>query len=315
MFNLKNLCRQTIVYPSPDQMVLRGSKLYVIDQLRQIARKVTHTDYPEVVLIDNPQHPSLADRPGVFMKRSFSDSAAHVLRVCSAEAAVHLPAMVADTKAFYDHDSVRRINVVPEWFGMAFVPEMSQKGEIRAFFIGGHLTHIISTTPSDRNLTITQVFALTPLLHLSYVVLHTRFLFIHSIVHRKTEGQPATATPSTAELHDSHLPSYLQDQGSEDFKKFVTQTYYGLIHTDEQILDKGQVSDFRVFCRVDVSVYMDMAGVYHFYVSEVAATHKAGLFLAYTHNQAPRIATDFANAFRALVAFRRAGRARLARSR
>jgi len=75
-------------------------------------------------------------------------------------------------------------------------------------------------------------------------------------------------------------------------------------------LDKGQVSDFRVFCRIDVSVYMDMAGRYHFYVSEVAATQKAGLFLHYTENQAPRIATDFANAFRSLVAFRRAGRAR-----
>jgi hypothetical protein len=167
MLNLKNLCRQTIVYPSPDQMILRGSKLYVIDQLRQIARNVTHTDYPEVVIIENPQDPSLANRPGLYMKRSFSDTAAHVVRVSDAEAAVHLPAMVADTKAFYDHDSVRKMDVVPEWFGMAFVPEMSQKGEIKAYFIGGHLTHIISTIPTGRTLQIAQVFELTPLSHLS----------------------------------------------------------------------------------------------------------------------------------------------------
>lgn len=180
MFNLRNLCRQTIVYPSPDQMILRGSKLYVIDQLRKIAREVTHTDYPEVVLIDNPQDPSLADRPGVFMKRSFSDTAAHVLRVCDAKAAVYLPAMVKDTKAFYDHDAVRKMNVVPEWFGMAFVPEMSQKGEIKAFFIGGHLTHIISTAPSGSNLEIAQVFELTPLRHLSYVLFRTKFISFYS---------------------------------------------------------------------------------------------------------------------------------------
>ena len=43
-------------------------------------------------------------------------------------------------------------------------------------------------------------------------------------------------------------------------------------HTDEQILDKEQISDFRVFCRIDVSVYMDTARAYHFYISEVAAT-------------------------------------------
>jgi hypothetical protein len=136
--------------------------------------------------------------------------------------------------------------------------------------------------------------------------------FIHPIVHRKTEApSAATATPSTVGLHDSDLPSHLQSQGSVDFNKFVTQTYYGLIHTDERILEKGRVSDFRVFCRIDVSVFMDAAGAYHFYVNEVAATQKAGLFLAYTERQAPRIATDFAHALRALVAFGRAGRARL----
>lgn len=115
----------------------------------------------------------------------------------------------------------------------------------------------------------------------------------------------------TEKLHDSDLPSYLQNQGSLDFRKFVTQTFYGLIHTDEQILEEGLLSDFCVFCRIDVSVYMDVAGVYHFYASEVAATQKAGLFLDYTNNQAPRIATDFANAFRSLVAYRRAFWSRL----
>jgi hypothetical protein len=168
MVNLKHLCQQSIVYPSPDQMLLRGSKLHVIDQLREIARTVTHTDYPEVVLIDNPQDPSWALRPGLFMKRSFSDTAAHVLRASDAKAAAGLAAMVAETKALYDHDSVRKISVVPEWFGMAFVPEMSQKGEIRAFFIGGRLTHTISTAPgAERQLNISQVFEVTPLPHLS----------------------------------------------------------------------------------------------------------------------------------------------------
>lgn len=167
MYHLKILCRQTIVYPSPDQMILRGSKLHVVDQLRQIAQSVTHTDYPEVVIIENPQDPSLSDRPGLFIKRSYSDAAAHVMRVGDSKDAARLPAMMADTKAFYDHQSLREIDVVPEWFGMAFVPEMSQKGEIKAFFIGGNLTHIISTTPVGQQLKIAQVFELTPLPHLS----------------------------------------------------------------------------------------------------------------------------------------------------
>src|ERR1700689_155346 len=110
MSNLRDLCKQTTVYPSPEQMLLQGSKLHVIAQLREIARKVTHTDYPEVVLIDNPEDPRWAHRPGLFMKRGFSDTAAHVLRACDAKAAARLSNMVADTKEFYDHDSVRKFD-------------------------------------------------------------------------------------------------------------------------------------------------------------------------------------------------------------
>ena len=50
---------------------------------------------------------------------------------------------------------------------MAFIPKMSQKGEMKAFFIGGSLTHIISTTPVGQKLKIAQAFELTPLSHLS----------------------------------------------------------------------------------------------------------------------------------------------------
>lgn len=177
MGNLTDLCTQTIVYPSPDQMLLRGSKLWVIDQLREVARTVTRTDYPEVVLINDPQDPTLAHRPGLFMKRTFSDTAAHVLRACDKDASDLMSGMVTDTKTFYDHDSVRKYNVIPEWFGMAFIPEMSQKGEIKAFFIGGQLTHTICTTPLDGQLKVDHVSEITPLPHLSYVILFYFYFF------------------------------------------------------------------------------------------------------------------------------------------
>jgi hypothetical protein len=53
--------------------------------------------------------------------------------VCDENRLDLLANMTVDTKEFYNHDSVRKLNVVPEWFGMAFIPEMSQKGEIQAF--------------------------------------------------------------------------------------------------------------------------------------------------------------------------------------
>lgn len=164
--NLLDLSKKTIVYPSPDQMLLRGSKLHLIEQLREIARKVTFTDYPEVVLIPNPEDATLTCRPGLFVKRSFSDQGAHVLRPCEKNSSNLMSDLVTDTRKFYDHDSIKKLNVKPVWFGMAFIPEMSQKGEIKAFFIGGRLTHIISTVPSGHKLKIHQVFEITPLSHL-----------------------------------------------------------------------------------------------------------------------------------------------------
>ena len=167
MSNLRSLTEQTIVYPSPDQMLLRGSKLYVIDQLREISRDVTYTSYPEIVLIDNPLDPNLATRPGLFIKRSFSDSGKHVLRPSNAKDAAKLPNMVAETSKYYDHEPLQKLGVQPRWFGMAFIPELYEKGEIRAFFIGGKLSYMISTQPAGENLRILQVYEITPLHYLS----------------------------------------------------------------------------------------------------------------------------------------------------
>jgi hypothetical protein len=170
MCNLKNLAKRTIVYPSPDQLLLRGSKLYIIQQLREIANEITLTDYPMVVHIPNPEDPSLAIRPGLIIKRSFSESAMHVWKASDAEKAAQVNILVENTRKFYDHDSLRKIGVRPRWFGIAYLPEMKEKGEIRVYFIGGTLSHMISTRPLDgEDLHIAQVSELTPLSHLSYV--------------------------------------------------------------------------------------------------------------------------------------------------
>ena len=170
MCNLNDLAKRTIVYPSPDQLLVRGSKLYIIQQLREIANKITLTDYPMVVHIPNPEDPSLATRPGLIIKRSFSESAMHVWKASDTKKAAEVNALVEDTRKFYDHDSLRNIGVRPRWFGVAYIPEMKEKGEIRVYFIGGTLSHMISTRPiGEGDLHIAQVSEITPLTHLLYV--------------------------------------------------------------------------------------------------------------------------------------------------
>jgi hypothetical protein len=98
----------------------------------------------------------------------------------------------------------------------------------------------------------------------------------------------------------------LQNSGSEEFETFVTQTYYGLIHLEEKILEKPQLSDLRVFCRMDVGVMKDEKNQYGYFVNQVEASHGTSLFLNYIGGRASGVSTDIAVALRTMVADRRA---------
>jgi hypothetical protein len=97
----------------------------------------------------------------------------------------------------------------------------------------------------------------------------------------------------------------LQSSGSEEFKHFVTKTYYALIHKEETILEKSQLSDLRVFCRMDVGVFKDQHQKYQYFVNKVEASHGTSLFLNHIGPRASGVATDMAVAFRTMVALRR----------
>jgi hypothetical protein len=129
------------------------------------------------------------------------------------------------------------------------------------------------------------------------------------ICRRKNDG-PSTYQ-STPDLHDSFLGSDLQSKGTKDFETFVKKSFYGLIQEEEKVL-WGELSDLRVFCRVDVSIFQDTKGKYQYFINEVEASHGTTLFIEYIHQRGPRIMSDLASSIRAKVALRRARDAELA---
>ena len=126
----------------------------------------------------------------------------------------------------------------------------------------------------------------------------------------RKNDEPSTYK-STPELHDSFLGSDLQSQGTKDFETFLKKSFYGLVQQEEKVL-QGELSDLRVFCRLDVSIFQDMNGKYHYFINEVEASHGTTLFVNYIHQRGPRIMSDLANSIRAKVALRRARDAELA---
>jgi hypothetical protein len=167
MRNLNQLSRKVCVYPDPGQAISRGTKLYTLNAIREIGKSVTHTDYPEVVIIDDPLKGGHLKNKNLVIKRSFSDANHHVWLGSHQQDQAAIRKVIKNTRDTYNHQVLRDLAVVPTWFGVPYIPQLIKKGEIRCYFIGGALTYIISTEPAGDSLLIKEVQELTPLSYLS----------------------------------------------------------------------------------------------------------------------------------------------------
>jgi hypothetical protein len=166
MKNLGILSENVTLFPDPYQAILRGSKLYTIQALAEIAKTVTNTRYPEVVTVDDILDGNWLKNPNLVFKRGYSDATELVWKG-GVERVSDVKKKVKELNQNYEHDSLRRIGVRPRWFAVPYIPDIVLKGEIRCFFIGGHLRYKISTTPQDEWLGVEEALELTPLSHLS----------------------------------------------------------------------------------------------------------------------------------------------------
>lgn len=290
---------------------MRGPKLPVLQQLQKIASEVTRTTYPTTTPILDISDPSdiewLTDTD-VIIKRGYSDGSLHVIEVSAEDGKKKLEQLREETDRYYNVPGIMQQGLVPQWFSIPFIPEILSKGELRVYYIGGSLSHIMHTLPmGPGNIRIHRVTFVTPLCHLRYV-----FSVSMSYLKLTDDGSGTDdhvvqdlEEPSTPNLCDSTLPSVLQRQGLEEFQDFALKTYYALIEADEQSFTK--FSQLRVFCRLDISVHFDAERRrYDFFVNEIAYTHKAVLFLHYLEQDKSRVTTDMAMALRGLVAYHRA---------
>ncbi|KAK2459408.1 hypothetical protein APHAL10511_008573 [Amanita phalloides] len=146
--HLMTLSACTILVPSPPQMITRGSKLTIASMLRHSARHVTKSIYPEIRGVVDPLDLSL-QRNGVVVKRSFSDSACHVLMGGDPDFGWKMEEMGAEQDSFYNLPVLQKIGIAPKWFAMTYIQEMKTKGEIRMYFIGGALAYMMWTQPGS----------------------------------------------------------------------------------------------------------------------------------------------------------------------
>lgn len=168
--NLKQLSSTTAIFPSPAQQLHRGHKLPVLQQLKEVAKSMGNA-YPLVVRIADPyqERHFLARCQGLIVKRGMSLAGGHVLQLNTEAKEIIFKELIKKTNAQYDHEIIRAFGGVPEWFAVAYIPELHEMGELRAYFFGGRLSYIIWTRPTDDpelEMSVSRVKGITPLCYL-----------------------------------------------------------------------------------------------------------------------------------------------------
>ncbi|KAF8329671.1 hypothetical protein F5887DRAFT_1082366 [Amanita rubescens] len=293
MTNIHRLSSFTTVFPSPDQMIWHGHKLALISELSLIANDYTRTPYPRILPIRDPTEFTFQQRENLYVKREFSESSCHVLKVTpDMEFMQRFGDLVDETKELYDHDSIRNMGIQVRWFAMPYVDGLQRLGEIRLFFVGGKITHAVLTEVNeDGDITESAVEHYTPL-HM-----------IEKLYARKTKR---TATDPKLSNPMASRPDVAK--GHEEFMSFAMTTYQRLVEMEEKNYFGPGNSDLRVLCRFDISALLDRSGRVSYFVNEVTEPARMALFLR-TAVSPLTIAMNIAIALRTKIALKRSVRA------
>ena len=134
--------------------------------LAEISKNVTRTFYPKVLTITNIENREILNNTNLVFKRGYSD-ATHLVFAGGTKSLGQVKELVEQQTRYYQHPSLIEIGVKPTWFAVPYISDIVSKGEIRCFFIGGHLWYKVLTHPlREGHLAVIEVHEMTPLANL-----------------------------------------------------------------------------------------------------------------------------------------------------
>jgi hypothetical protein len=148
------------MFPHPGDLLASACKVQRDNDLMIAAMKATKTPYPKSVTLTSPDDLRPAcQNMGLVIKRDFSDST-----TCT-----FLPGADRETKVrdkFVETQSLYRgicCLPYPSWIGQPYMPSLVEKGEIRAFVVGGKVMYAVHTWPIGDRQGVEVVDNYTPL--------------------------------------------------------------------------------------------------------------------------------------------------------
>jgi glutathione synthase/RimK-type ligase-like ATP-grasp enzyme len=142
--NLLELSEKIPMFPHPQDLLGSACKVQRDNDLMIAATSGTLTPYPRSMILANLKELlDQATNSGVVIKRDFSDSSDFTF-LPGKKRSRTLESMFKETSKSYS--KVKNLPY-PSWLAQPYIPALVEKGEIRAFVVGGKLAYAIHTWP------------------------------------------------------------------------------------------------------------------------------------------------------------------------
>lgn len=144
--NLLRLSLTAPLFPHPQDLLSAACKVQRDSDLSIVAATVTRSPYPRSAVLSNGDDLSKAcSNRGLVIKRDFSDSTTCTFLPGSARRQKVMDAQRQTLALYQGIEAIPR----PSWMAQPFNKDLSHKGELRAFVVGGVLQHTIHTWPAE----------------------------------------------------------------------------------------------------------------------------------------------------------------------
>ena len=154
------LSEHTKIWPLPTESLRHGNKLTYVKHLKEIAEEVTETKYPNIFAVSDPQSPTIDISQKMTLSRTYG-SPRHTFTIrANAPYKNRIKEELAITNELYGYfgDWIK-----PQWFAVPTI-KSTKRGELRAFFVGGHLVYVLHIKKDKTGVTAKEATLINPLL-------------------------------------------------------------------------------------------------------------------------------------------------------
>ena len=137
---MEALSKHTNIWPHPTDTLRHGSTLNRVEDLKAIAKEVTHTTFPDIFGVLDPQSFMVLKNEKMTLFRTHGAGLTYIFPIEDPGFQDNIKKAIAITEEQYGYFGDW---IMPQWFAMPTINSI-KLGELRAVFVGGHLIYVLN---------------------------------------------------------------------------------------------------------------------------------------------------------------------------